>query len=571
MSDIYPAYAEIVSRLTAPGAPFEIVPVAVRGEEIRAYAGASENLIDIYLDTAAKFADRPLLWENGDFTSYAEMFAAAWRLAGGLADRFGVGPGDRVGIVMRNRGEYLLSLFACARIGAVAVLVNSRGSADELSAATSDVDCKVIIADGPRAALLRKGGCDAPIVFIPEDDRPVDVSGATPFAELTDARQAEAPIIRVALDDPCWILFTSGTSGRPKGAVLTQRNITQMIHNLGFYAASGMALAATLMKVEIDVIRKNAKPPSNLLIVPLFHISGLTAIAGSLMGGGLITIMRRWDKEEAARLIAANSVTQLTGPPMVFEDLLDLPDGVARMATINNVAIGGQALPPNLAQRIRDAFPRVSLGNGWGMTEASGSVCAGSGPLMAPRPRSAGMICPVMETRAVDETGKVLPAGESGELQVRGPFVMAGYWNQPEKTAEVLKDGWYATGDVGFIDAQGYIHIVDRLKEMIITHGENVYCAEVERVLEASGQFLEVSTFGIPDERAGELMVAAVVPRPDGPKDAAGVKAIAKAGLADYKVPAHVMIGMRSLPRTATGKVEKRKLREAFLANLETA
>jgi acyl-CoA synthetase (AMP-forming)/AMP-acid ligase II len=303
-----------------------------------------------------------------------------------------------------------------------------------------------------------------------------------------------------------------------------------------------------------------------LLVYPLFHISGLgAAFLSPLFAGSKVVIMRRWDAQEAVRLIEAEKITMFAAVPTMLWDVLHRAKaGAADLTSLRNVASGGQALPVNLLDEIRQVFPHAVLGTGYGMTEASGSLAQAVGEDFIRNRASAGRVLPLAQVRVVAPDGAVMPTGQSGEIQLKGAMVMAGYWNRPEETAAAFTaDGWLKTGDVGYIDDEGYIFIVDRVKDMVISGGENIYCAEVERVLGEMPGVGECAAFGIPDERLGELLVAVV--RGEGLGEQA-VKDWVGERLARYKAPGRVAIITEPLPRNDVGKVNKAALRAAWQA-----
>jgi long-chain acyl-CoA synthetase len=279
--------------------------------------------------------------------------------------------------------------------------------------------------------------------------------------------------------------------------------------------------------------------------------------------------LRRWDAAEAVRLIEANRVTQLAGPSLVVSDLLEQPDIGDKLRTLSNVTVGGQATPLGLSARVARALPKTGQGVGWGMTEVSGSVTSASGTAFAAKPGTCGRVSPLIDVIAVGPQGEQLPANEIGELWVRGALVMQGYWNAPVANAAAFENGWLKSGDVGYFDEDGFLYLVDRKKDMVISAGENIYCAEVERVLSAHEAFLELATFGVPDERRGERLIAAVVLFEGANLTEAEVKIFAGANLADYKVPAEVVFDLGPLPRNALEKVDKAKLRARYLERLK--
>ena len=306
-----------------------------------------------------------------------------------------------------------------------------------------------------------------------------DLAALVPEGHMVDTAPANA-------DDPVSILFTSGTTGRVKGAVLTHRNLTTGLLSMQLSGVMVLHHMAAKYGMEPEALMASAPQQAVLLVYPLFHISGLgSAFLSPLFSGSKIIIMRRWDAQEAVRLIKDEGVTMFTGVPTMLWDLLHnakLSD--ADLSGLRNVASGGQALPVNLLEEIRAVCPQAAMGTGYGMTECSGAIAQAVGDDFTRQPSSAGRVLPLVDVRIEAPDGAVLPRGEAGEITVRGAQIMAGYWNRLEDTAAVLSpDGWLKTGDVGYVDDEGYVFIVDRKKDMVISGGENIYCAEVERVM----------------------------------------------------------------------------------------
>ena len=457
--DVLGAYLRICERLTAPGAPFAVAEAVVGGHPTRVYAECDANVVDVLLRNESRFGPLDLVIEGDRHLSYSDVFGAAARLAGWLRDSRAVQPGDRLGIAMRNRPEWFVAFAAILRIGAVAVLLNSRGAGAELAAAAADVPCALILADEERATRMREAGVAAAI----ETLGPIE-------AALAGEGVAAEPV-RVDADAPALILFTSGTTGRPKGAVLTQRNITNMARNLDYLTTLQVELAAEMYGMPVETLRTMMPRVSNLLVFPLFHISGITAFFMASAAGGQLVTMRRWSPGAALELISAHKITTLSGPPLILGDLLDHPDAAAHLKTVNAIGVGGQATPRSLIERVRQALPTATQSSGWGMTEVSGSVTAIAGAPYLIKPSSCGDRSPVVELIVRDEDGHALPQGEAGELWVRGAVVMQGYYNAPEANAAAFDGAWLRTGDLGWLDAAHHLHLVGRHKNMIVTSG----------------------------------------------------------------------------------------------------
>ena len=534
MTEVDPIFAA----LTAPGQLFALT----EQDGQRVFANMPPDL-NLLIESARRHGDKTFIVEGQTRLSFNDVFRLRDALVGRLEI---IARGDRVAICMRNRAEWTIAFLAAIRAGGVPALVNSRGAPAELAAAVEDVTPVVVLADPERAAMLREGGYQGRIIE------------TTDFPQSGDAGPPPSPAVP---EDPAAILFTSGTTGRVKGAVLTHKSL--MTGVMGMQLSGMMVLHGMAQKMGIapEAIIANMPQGAVLVVFPLFHISGLgAAFLSPMLAGSKIVIMRRWDPQEALRLIAEERITQFTGVPTMLWDVLHgAKIDEADLTSLRNISSGGQALPVNLLDEIRAACPQAMMGTGYGMTETSGMVAMASGEDFIRNRASAGRVLPLAEIRIEGPNGEDQPRGQAGEIVVRGPLVMQGYWNRREDTAAVLSaDGWLRTGDVGYIDDEGYIFIVDRKKDMVISGGENIYCAEVERVLGELPEIIECSTFGIPDERLGELLVAVVVA-----KDITEAQIIDHVAehLARYKAPARVAFSSTPLPRNAVGKIDKIYLR----------
>ena len=528
----------IFDSLTAPGTLFEI---GERGG-MRQFANAPADL-NLLIESARRHGDKTFLVEGERRVTFSQLFTLRDALVAELA----IERGDRVAICMRNRAEWMISFLATIRAGGIAALVNSRGAPAELRAAVEDVTPALVLADKERAELLREGGYTGDILE----------------AENFPASGPELPAFEPArADDPCTILFTSGTTGRVKGAVLTHRNLINGLMSVQMVGTMVLYDAAQKHGIPVEQILANMPQPGALLVNPLFHISGLGAsFLSPLCAGSKIVLMRRWDGAEATRTIEREKITMFSGVPTMMWDMLNgAKETGADLSSLTNLSTGGQALPVALLDEIRAAGPGAVMGTGYGMTETSGSVAMAVGEDFIRNRASAGRVLSLVDMRIEDDDGNELPAGTPGEIVVRGPVVMQGYWQNKEATDKVLSsDGWLKTGDVGYVDEEGYIFIVDRKKDMVISGGENIYCAEVERAIGEMDGISECATFGIPDERLGELLVAIV--RQDGDLTESDIISAVGEKLARYKAPATVIFSNEALPRNSVGKVDKKQLR----------
>ncbi|MQY28784.1 class I adenylate-forming enzyme family protein [Nocardia aurantia] len=560
-ADVMACYREIERELTTAGAPFETVPVDVAGDTVRSYRRAAPDFYTAVAEFGDRFGDHVLVTDETGSRTYHEILDRAGRLAAALRDRYGIGPGDRVGIMMANRAEYPVTLFAVARLGAVAVLYNSRSSATEIADAIADVPSAVVVADPKRVEILRAVAAPARLVCTdpagPEDVPAVDellADGGDPGAH----RPADP-------DSICLVLFTSGTSGRAKGVALTHRNIGNVVLNMKFVSECNIRFASRQYGIEVDDLRSFMPAMSPLLVFPLFHVSGLAGLLIGMSTGGRIVTMARWDPAHAAELVERYRLTLAAGPPMAVDELLAQPDAAQRLSSLVNLAPGGQANPPNVSRRIATVLPAAQRSVGWGMTETGGSVCTAGGVLLAAFPDTLGPMSPTMDVRVVDAAGIPVPAGEIGELELHGGLVAAEYLG-PGADSAVFHDHWLRTGDLGYLDEYELVYIVDRSKDIIIAAGENISCLEVESVLAATDEFAEVAVFGVPDRRLGERVVAAVTLRAGVSRTAAEIVESARRSLPAYKLPTEIRFDLSPLPRNATGKLLKRELRARYLA-----
>jgi long-chain acyl-CoA synthetase len=530
---------DAVALLTRAGGPFELLDVAVGGVPMRGFRRAEAGLASLFANLQLH-AEKTFIIEGDRSLTYAEFSAAAARLAADLSGR-GVIPGERVALAMRNCAEWMVGFTAIVACGAVPALVNSRGSAKEMADAIDLVGATLVLADDRRAAMLADAGVP---LLVPV----LDISTGGPPLPMPTSRP----------DDPAMILFTSGTTGRAKGATLTHRAamtgllLTQMAGAMiGIRMMGAAALAGP-------------RPQSvTLLAFPLFHVSGCHSIfLAGIASGGRVVIAPKWDAQTILRLIEREGVTNFSGSPTMVWDLIQSREAVgADLSSLVSVSTGGQAQPVNLLDAVVSAFPRAVVGTGFGSTETSGAIAMHTGADYLSHPRAAGRILPLAEIRIRDAEGVEVPAGTAGEIVVRGPMVMAGYWNDAQATEHALRDGWFHTGDVGMLDVNGNLTILDRMTDMVISGGENIYCAEVEAALQQHDGIIEAAAFGVPDDRMGERLVA-VVRRSDGaPFDERELRSHLGIGLAGYKHPTEILLSEEALPRNAVGKVDKRALR----------
>jgi long-chain acyl-CoA synthetase len=564
--------ADATATLTAPGQMFEIAEEVIRGVPTRVWKHAPPTLRAVLELSRGHGAATYLVYED-ERSTYEEHFRAAAALTGTLIDDYGVRKGDRVAIAMRNFPEWVLSFWAAASAGAVVVPLNAWWTGPELTFALNDSGAKLLFTDAERAERLAPhlGDLGVERVIVARADDAV-APAHDRFEEVLSAPGADAALPEVDLgpEDDATIFYTSGTTGRPKGAVGTHRNICTNLMSLFFVAMQGGLRATGGLAGGGGSGGQNA----NLLSVPLFHATGChSVLVANTAAGGKLVIMRRWDPERALELIERERITNFGGVPAMVWQVLDSPDFSRRdTSSVTSIGYGGAPAPPELVRRIKAHFPTGHPSNGYGLTETSSLTTMNSGSDYERKPDSVGPPVPVVDVKVVGEEGAELPTGEAGELWVRGPNVVRGYWDNPEATAATFTEGWLHTGDVAEIDDEGFVHIVDRAKDMVIRGGENVYSVEVEAVLFEHPGVTDAAVIGIPHPVLGEEVGAVVQLRPGVDIGAEELRAHVGARLAAFKVPARVWLRDEPLPRNPAGKVLKRELREELVdpASAET-
>ncbi len=546
-------------QLSGPGSPYEVVAPDDGGP--RYFRNAQPDLLTA-LNAGRAHGEREfVVWEDQRLT-FAEFFAQVDRLATQLRTRFGVRKGDRVAIAMRNQPAWLVAFVAAVASGAIVVPLNSWGQREELLHGLEDSGSRVLLCDAARLALvegdLEPLDLQAIAVGAPGQGRWVCDYEAL-LAE--DVALLPPPVFQP--DDPLLILYTSGTTSKPKGVLSTHRAVCQALAALEFQGAFAAMSSPQRIKAIID----SGFAPTNLMAVPLFHVSGLHAqFLLALRGGRRLVLMYKWDAERALDLIERERCTQFNGAPAMMQQLLASPRFAGEAtASLFGLGLGGAAANPGLLAQLTGVKPNAIGGAGYGMTESNGVAAAIGGDQFVYKPATVGWPLPIVEVRIGDTPDAPQAPDREGQIWLRSPTLMSRYWGQPAATAEVLQDGWLATGDVGCVDEEGFLRITDRLKDLINRAGEKVAAAEVEACASGLDGVIEAAAFAVPDERMGEAVALVARVREGSGVDELALHAHIAAHLAAFKVPEHILLSAAELPRNASGKLLKSALREDFL------
>jgi len=558
--------AEIHAELTAPGAKFETELADIRGVQTRVWKNAPPTL-RVLTQMVRAYGPREFTIYEDERVTYEAHYRAVCHLAHKLTE-MGVGKGDRVALAMRNLPEWPVIFFAGVSIGAILVPLNAWWTGGELEYALKDSGAKLLVVDGERHERLKhcydklpalervivsraKGEVEPPVSRLE-----VLIGNPRDWADLPDIGLPEVTILP---DDEATIFYTSGTTGSPKGALGTHRNFVTNILSSGFSSSRTL-----LRRGEIPPAAPDHK--TTLLVIPLFHVTACSAAMMTMIAaGGTMIFMKRWDPVLAMALIQREKINMTGGVPTIAWQLLEHPERANYdLSSLEAITYGGAPSAPELVKRIFEEFGALP-GNGWGMTETTATVTTHSGEDYLNRPTSAGPPVAVAELKIMDvEATHELPPGEVGEVWAKGPMVVKEYWNKPEASAETFVDGWVRTGDLGRIDEEGFLYIVDRAKDIIIRGGENIYSSEVEDVMYAHPAVTDCALIGVPHRSLGEEPVAVVHLAPGTSTSEVELQEWVRARLAGFKVPVAIRFVPETLPRNANGKILKKDLKAMF-------
>ena len=479
--------------------------------------------------------------------SFADLDLWSEQLAHALMSR-GIRKGDRVGIAMRNCPSWVVSYMAIAKAGGVATLLNGWWQPHEMEHALEMVSPKLIIADAPRAKRI-EGVCGSCVLTTLAIEQPLEHA----LAPLLEGTDLEAALPEIAPEDDATILFTSGSTGESKGALSTHRAVTT-----GVYAyAAGLIVLLGIMTEE------NRAPTSKrtLINVPLFHVTGeVPVMLNSFVISRTMVMMPKWDAGEALRLIEKEGITYFVGVPTMSMELMNHPDrSKYDLSSLTDIAAGGAPRPVSHVERLGKEFPKAQPALGYGLTETNAVGCSNFWGNYAAKPDSTGRAqAPFVELAILGAGDAHLPPLERGEIAIRSAANIKCYWENPEATAAAFTaDGYVRTGDIGYLDEDGYLFIVDRKKDIIIRGGENIACAEVEAEIYACPAVAEASVFGMPDDRLGEVPVAVIYRHEDSDLTDEDLRAFLEPRISAFKIPARFIFADQPLPKLGTGKIDR--------------
>ena len=551
-SELDRKFDAVLAAVTGPGGRV----ILDKDEQGRAIVANFPATLPLFFKTfCALYANVEAVIAGEERLTFGELDALSDQMARGLV-ACGISKGDRVGIAMRNCPAWILSYMAVLKAGAVATLLNGWWQPDELEHALQLTEPKLILADAPRAQRIAATCATCSVDAIAIDKRSPEA-----FLQLIATGSPDIELPEVAPEDDATILFTSGSTGEAKGAVSTHRAVT-----------TGVYAYATSLMVLRGILESEGRPPPNplktLVVVPLFHVTGeVPVMLNSFVISRTMVLMPKWDAGEALRLIEKEKVTYFVGVPTMSLEMMNHPDrGNYDLSTLTDIAAGGAPRPVSHVERLRGAFPAAQPALGYGLTETNAVGCGNFWDNYAAKPASTGRAqVPFVEIAILGDGDRHLSPNERGEIAIRSAANITGYWKNPEATAAAFTgDGFIKTGDVGYLDEDGYLFIVDRKKDIIIRGGENISAAEVEAALYGSEGIAEAAVFAAPDERLGEVPVAILHRREGSSISEEELRTFLEGRLAAFKIPERMIFSEDPLPRLGTGKIDRIALKQQY-------
>lgn len=561
----YDTILDVNAEILSEGSPFALEERLIQGQMLRTWQHGISDLRSL-VEIGKSHGNKEFLVYEDERVTYHQWHKAVAHLSQ-YFQTLGVQKGDRIALAMRNLPEWTVVFFAAASIGAICVPLNAWWTGKELAYGLKDSGSQILICDKERYQRVSSEGkamAQLDHLLITRADAELNVTALEDiiglpkaYGDLADIDLPESTDIHPEI--PATILYTSGTTGFPKGAVNSHRNLTCHVMTTAYFTARAITLRGEAMP-------ENPPPPVLLIVIPLFHVTGCAAgMMGAIAAGGKIVMMHRWEARQALQLIEREKVTFTGGVPTIAWELIDHPErGNYDLSSLMAVGYGGAPAAEELAKHVKNRLGAMP-GNGWGMTETSGTVLSHTAEEYLRNPTSCGVPVPVADAKIMAEDGGTeVPVGGIGELWVKGPMVAQGYWQNEAATAATFVDGWVRTGDLAKRDADGYFYIVDRLKDMILRGGENIYTAEVENALFAHPNIVDASVVGLPHRTLGEEPVAAVTLANGAKATEEELKQWTREHLAAFKCPVQIIIHPTRLPRNANGKIMKDQVRPLF-------
>jgi long-chain acyl-CoA synthetase len=548
----------IMDGLSAPGALLETTQIERFGRTLPMLKGAPETLVAYFDQYCAQHGAAEFLVDGDLRLTFAEVHAAARTVAGGLVAGHGVKRGDRIGIAARNSSNWIVAYMAVLMAGGCATLLNGWWSGEELAGGIELAECSLTLCDAQRAARLEGQKFPGKLVVFEHDGRPLQGLASL----LANGGGADTPLPELTGDDLATILYTSGSTGQSKGAWSDHRSVVQGV-------MSYVAQTVMILTYYTGIGEAPTSQPCALVNVPLFHVTGeVPLLLQSYAIGRKLVLMPKWNAEEAMRLIEQEKVSYFVGVPLMSFEIATHPDrDKYDLSTCVSFAAGGAPRPVDHVNRIKEALPHAFPLLGYGLTETNGVGCGNFNENYMAKPGSTGAASrPLVEIGILDDAGNCVPQGEIGEVSIRTICNFNGYWNNTEATqASIMPDGFFRSGDLGYLDADGYLYIVDRKKDIIIRGGENISCIEVEQAIYAHPDIAEASVFGMPDEKFGELPTGVFLVKEGRTVSEEALRAFLLQTMAPFKVPVRLWQEHETLPRLGTEKVDKRTLKARYL------
>ena len=540
----------INAALTAPGQMFETRAVERRGVEMPAFVNAPPSLAHYFAHFVGQHRDTLFIVDGDQRLTFGEIYEAAARVADGLATRHGMKKGDRVGIAARNSANWIAGYMGVLMGGGCASLLNGWWTGEELAFGIDLCECTIVLADRQRAERLSGVPHGAKLVVFDHDGPPA--VGLEPVWGEGDT--ATRMLEELGPDDLATMLYTSGSTGSPKGAYSDHLGKVSAVMNY-------IAQTATIVQLFTEKGEMPTVQPSALVNVPLFHVTGeVPVFLQSFAMGRKLVLMPKWDATEALRLLEKEQITYFVGVPLMSYELATHPDrDKYDLSACKTFAGGGAPRPPEHVTKIKEAFSEGFPVLGYGLTETNGVGCGNMNENYLAKPGSTGTASkPLVDLAILDDAGKPVPQGQVGEISMRSACNFLGYWRNEEATeAAFTADAYFRTGDLGYLDEDEYLFIVDRKKDIIIRGGENIACAEVEAEIYACPAVAEASVFGMPNDRLGEVPVAVIYPHEDSDLTDEELRAFLEPRISAFKIPARFIFVNDPLPKLGTGKIDR--------------